>query len=97
MKEDPSFDPATRHKESEFWHAKALEVSCTFLPGECPLLNHINLSYQKHFAPVKTVIHEDEEQEDKLFIIKPFSGVDSTRMQPIVRKLDLGDIAITPL
>ena len=43
------------------------------------------------------MIHEDEEQEDKLFVIKPFSGVDSTRMQPIVRKLDLGDIAITPL
>ena len=45
MKEDPSYDPVYKQKESEYWHAKALEVSCSFLPGECPLLNHINLSY----------------------------------------------------
>ena len=61
MKEDASFDPIQKQKESEFWHAKALEISCSFLPGECPLLNHINMSYQKHFAPVKTTIQEDEE------------------------------------
>ena len=66
MKEDPSYDHTIKHKESEYWHAKSLEVACTFLPGECPLLNHINLSYQKHFAPVKTTIMEDEEQEDDL-------------------------------
>ena len=34
-----------RELESEFWHAKALEVACTFLPSECPLLNHVLLSY----------------------------------------------------
>lgn len=34
-----------RELESEFWHAKALEISCTFLPSECPLLNHVLLSY----------------------------------------------------
>jgi len=45
MKEDPSYEPGIKHKESEYWHAKSLEISCTFLPGECPLLNHINLSY----------------------------------------------------
>ena len=56
MKEDPTWDPPTKSKESEFWHAKALEIACTFMPGECPLLNHINLSYQKHFAPVKQTI-----------------------------------------
>jgi hypothetical protein len=39
--------------ESEYWHAKALEISCTFLPSECPLLNHILLSYQKHHDPAK--------------------------------------------
>jgi hypothetical protein len=61
MKEDPSFDPIVKQKESDYWHAKALEIACTFLPGECPLLNHINLSYQKHFAPVKSTINEDEE------------------------------------
>lgn len=66
MKEDLSFDTPEKQKESEFWHAKSLELACTFLPGECPLLNHINLSYQKHFAPVKTTILEDQEQEDDL-------------------------------
>jgi len=59
MKEDLSFDTPQKQRESEFWHAKSLELACTFLPGECPLLNHINLSYQKHFAPVKTTILED--------------------------------------
>jgi len=53
MKEDPLCNIDDKQKESEYWHAKSLEISCSFLPGECPLLNHINLSYQKHFAPVK--------------------------------------------
>jgi hypothetical protein len=39
--------------ESEYWHTKALEISCTFLPSECPLLNHILLRYQKHHDPAK--------------------------------------------
>mmetsp|Transcript_2090 Transcript_2090/g.1510 ORF Transcript_2090/g.1510 Transcript_2090/m.1510 type:complete len:112 (-) Transcript_2090:23-358(-) len=62
MNEEPLWNQQQKHKESEFWHAKSLEIACTFLPGECPLLNHINLSYQKHFAPVKQVIAEDQEQ-----------------------------------
>jgi len=37
-------------KQSEFWHAKALEIACCFLPGECPLVNHIFSSYQKHHS-----------------------------------------------
>jgi hypothetical protein len=34
-----------RELESEYWHAKSLEIACSFLPSECPLLNHILLSY----------------------------------------------------
>ena len=45
MKEDPTFDQSSKSKESEFWHAKSLEIACSFLPGECPLLNHINMSF----------------------------------------------------
>ena len=45
MKEDPNFEVGEKQKESEYWHAKSLEIACSFLPGECPLLNHINLSY----------------------------------------------------
>ena len=40
-----------KEKESELWHAKALEMACSFLPSECPLLTHVLLSYQKHHAP----------------------------------------------
>ena len=32
-------------------HVKALEIATAFLPSECPLLNHIILSYQKHHDP----------------------------------------------
>lgn len=79
MKEDMSFDTPQKQKESEYWHAKSLEISCTFLPGECPLLNHINVSYQKHFAPVKTTIKENQKQEDNLLVIKPLNGVDNMK------------------
>ncbi len=79
MKEDPNFDPNIKQKESEYWHAKSLEVACTFLPGECPLLNHINLSYQKHFAPVKTTIMEDEANDDDLIVVKPLNGIDNPK------------------
>jgi hypothetical protein len=43
-------------KESEFWHAKALEIACCFLPAECPLVNHIFTSYQKHHSPIQQAI-----------------------------------------
>ena len=68
-----------RRKESEFWHAKSLEIACTFLPGECPLLNHINVSFHKHFAVVQNPIKEDEVREDKLFVIKPLNGIENQK------------------
>lgn len=77
MKEDESFNPNEKQKESEFWHAKSLEVACSFLPGECPLLNHINMSFQKHFAPVKQVIKEDASEGENLTIVKPLNGIEN--------------------
>ena len=47
----PKFDLNKKTEESEYWHTKSLEVACSFLPSDCPLLNHILLSYQKHHAP----------------------------------------------
>ena len=41
-------------KESEFWHGKALELACCFLPADCPLVTHIFSSYQKHHS----IVHE---------------------------------------
>ncbi len=53
-------EPASRNssfaKQSEFWHAKALEIACCFLPAECPLVNHIFSSYQKHHSPLQQAI-----------------------------------------
>jgi len=40
-----NFDVALKSDESEYWHTKSLEVACSFLPSDCPLLNHILLSY----------------------------------------------------
>ena len=96
MKEDPSFNQGQKQKESEYWHAKSLEVACSFLPGECPLLNHINLSYQKHFAPVKQVIKEDEEEDDNLIVVKPLNGIDNQKYHPIIKNMDEIDVSITP-
>jgi len=48
----PVIDPVIRKKQSEFWHAKALDVAISFLPSESPLVTHILTSYQKHHAPV---------------------------------------------
>lgn len=52
------FNVELRMKESEFWHAKALEVAIKFLPSDCPLLNHVMLSYQKHHSPSGAKIPE---------------------------------------
>ena len=43
-------------EQSEFWHAKVLELACHFLPSECPLLGHIFASYQKNYSIVKQTI-----------------------------------------
>lgn len=68
-----------RELESEFWHAKALEMACTFLPSECPLLNHVLLSYQKHHDPSLQPIKEDEESKDTLQVIRPLKGIEHSK------------------
>lgn len=34
-----------KNKESELWHTLSLDVAISFLPSDCPLLNHILLSF----------------------------------------------------
>ena len=43
--EDEKQQPVYTKSDSEMWHGKALETSCTFLPSECPLVSHIIMSY----------------------------------------------------
>lgn len=47
--------------EQEYWHVRALDIACAFLPSECPLLNHVMLSYQKHHDPTMQPTHENQE------------------------------------
>lgn len=61
--------------ESEKWQAKAVEMACTFLPTDCPLVGHVIMSYQKHHSPVSQVIPEDEELEGELYIIRPLNEI----------------------
>ena len=76
-----------RELESEYWHAKSLEMACTFLPSECPLLKHILLSYQKHHNPSDQPIKENEVAEDTIHVLRPIPGVDNVKLHPIVREI----------
>ena len=42
--------------ESRYWHKAAVELVCTFLPAECPLVGHIISSYEKHNSLAQEVI-----------------------------------------
>jgi hypothetical protein len=88
--------------EQEYWHVKALEIACAFLPSECPLFNHILLSYQKHHDPTMQPIKEDEEQEDVINVLRPLKGIENSKYQPLVRELnnvyiDIAEIPVSPL
>jgi hypothetical protein len=61
LKENASVDPIQVKAESEYWHGKALDIACTFLPSESPLVSHIFSSYKKHHAPVSQVIDEEKD------------------------------------
>ena len=51
-------------KDSEMWHAKALHTACTFLPEDCPLVNHIINSYKKHHLTPKIELLEKMKLEE---------------------------------
>lgn len=42
--------------KSEYWHYKAVEISCQFLPNSCPIIKHYISSYYKHYAANLRVI-----------------------------------------
>jgi hypothetical protein len=94
--------------EQEYWHVKALEISTAFLPSECPLFNHILLSYQKYHDPSLQPIREDEEQEDEIRVLRPLRGIENTKYAPMIREIeantegsrvqiDIADIPMSPL
>ncbi|CAI2378710.1 unnamed protein product [Moneuplotes crassus] len=96
LREDEEYDEKEKSEESEYWHSKSLEIACTFLPSDCPLLNHILLSYQKHHSPCQQTIPEDNENELSLHIVKPLKGIEISKFKPIIRKLKSEHIQLTP-
>lgn len=101
IKSFAQFDVSHKTAESEFWHSKSLEIAVSFLPSDCPLLNHILLSYQKHHAPALNAIPEDKGTSDTLRVIKPVRGIDISKFNPIIRnvqniKLELNPCQIKP-
>jgi len=82
-----SFKIDQRTQQSEFWHTLSLEIACSFLPSDCPLLNHILLSYQKHHSPSQTSIPENQTLDENLRVVKPLYGIENSKFQPIVREL----------
>ena len=93
--EDPE-EVKKRETESEYWHAKSLEVACIFLPSECPLLNHIMLSYQKHHSPTQYTIPEESEYTDNLMVVKPLKGIQTCKYNPVIRITPKPDPILTP-
>ena len=91
------FDVGVKTEESENWHTKSLEVACSFLPSDCPLLNHILLSYQKHHAPSQSTIPENTNTNEYLRVVKPITGIDNCRFRPIVRAIPHSTINLSPI
>jgi len=96
LNEDPTFKKKEKEPESEYWHAKSLEIAWSFLPSDWPLVNHILLSYQKHHSPAQQIISEDKPNDDILEVVKPLAGIESSKYQPLIRKVANGEVLITP-
>ena len=89
-------DAEVETKESEFWHAKSLEVATSVLPSDCPLLNHVLLSYQKHHAPSAQAIPEGQTQADDVIFAKPIYGIDQCKFHPVIRKVKGIKVMLSP-
>jgi hypothetical protein len=83
--------------DAEYWHGKALEITVKFLPGDAPLTKHIVSSYAKHHSPSGEQIPEDEEVSSDLRVIKPFNGLDSNKLSPIIKRIDSPSVKLSPL
>ena len=74
-----------QRRDSEYWHGKAVELAISFLPSESPLVSHILMSYEKHHSPSNMAIPEEDSQDVKVRVVRQIAGIDSNRLQPIIR------------
>lgn len=49
-------------ENAEMWHAQGAYMGALFLPKECPLVNHLIISYDKYY--IQTRNEEKKEQSD---------------------------------
>jgi hypothetical protein len=90
-------DQTFERKDSEYWHGKAVEMAISFLPSESPLVSHILMSYEKHHSPGNMVIPENESQDKLIRIVRQSIGIDSCRLQPIIRHHPDGDYRVSKI
>lgn len=72
-------------------------MAISFLPSESPLVSHILMSYEKHHSPSNMVIPENENQDKYVRIIRQINGIDSCRLQPIIRHHPDGEFRVQKL
>ena len=53
------------------------------------------MSYEKHHSPSNMIIPENESQEKYVRIVRQTNGIDSCRLQPIIRHHPDGDYRVT--
>lgn len=45
-----------KFEDSEFWHFKAVELACLYLPCSCPIVKHYISSFNKHYSCMQTIV-----------------------------------------
>lgn len=60
-------------------------MAISYLPSESPLVSHILMSYEKHHSPSNMAIPESEGQDVKVRVVRQVTGIDNSRLQPIIR------------
>lgn len=72
-------------------------MAISFLPSESPLVSHILMSYEKHHSPGNMVIPENESQDKLIRIVRQSTGIDSCRLQPIIRHHPDGEYRVSKI
>lgn len=49
LREDIEYQLKIKEENAEVWHAQSLFFGALYLPNNCPLINHVNTSYTKHY------------------------------------------------
>ncbi len=65
-----SKDKENNNLNGEFYHYKAVNLSCIFLPVSCPIIKHYIFSYYKNYGNDLNIIPEDKIVQIKIDLIR---------------------------